>query len=266
MASDPVAPLAALACFLLAACFFVASPSRARVRLVGIWIGAAGVAVLAGALAARGLRAAHWPLTNQYEFALAFALSAALATLTVDAGQADRSPMVQAVSMLLAAALVTYARLLLPSAKRAIQPLSPALDSIWLPLHVGTAALAYGALAVAGTAGLVWLVHAPERTAADQALHRAISVGYPLLTLSLIFGLIWAQVAWGRYWGWDLKEVWTLIAWLVYTLYWHLHRRPGWPGRRVAWLALAGLASVLFTFLGVGWLARSIGLQSLHLF
>jgi ABC-type transport system involved in cytochrome c biogenesis permease subunit len=266
MASDPIAPLAALACFLLAAGFLVVSPCRAQLRPVGIWLGAAGVAILAGALAARGLRAAHWPLTNQYEVALAFALGTALAALTVDTGQTDRSFTVQAVSILLAAALVAYARLLLPDVKRAIQPLPPALDSVWLPLHVGTAALAYGTLAVAGAAGLVWLARAPERTAIGRTLHRGISAGYPLLTLSLIFGLIWAQVAWGRYWAWDLKEVWTLITWLVYTLYWHLHRRPGWLGRRTAWLAMAGLAAVLFTFLGVGWLARSIGLQSLHLF
>jgi ABC-type transport system involved in cytochrome c biogenesis permease subunit len=266
MAGDPVAPLAALACYLLAACFLAASPGRARLRPVGLWLGAAGAAILAGALAARGLRAIHWPLTSQYEFALAFALGTALAGLTVNAGQADRSPILQAVSILLAATLVAYASLLLPGIKRAIQPLPPALDSIWLPLHVGTAALAYGALAVAGAAGLMWLARAPERTATTQALHWGISAGYPLLTLSLIFGLIWAQVAWGRYWGWDLKEVWTLITWLVYTLYWHLHRRPRWAGRRVAWLAVGGLAAVLFTFLGVGWLARSVGLQSLHLF
>jgi ABC-type transport system involved in cytochrome c biogenesis permease subunit len=266
MASDPMAPLVALACFLLAACFLLVSPNRAQLRPVGIWLGAAGIAILAGALAARGLRAVHWPLTNQYEFALAFALGTALAALTVDAGQAEQSATAQAVSLLLAATLVVYARLLLPDAKRAIQPLLPALDSVWLPLHVGTAALAYGALAVAGAAGLVWLARAPERPAVGGTLHRGISAGYPLLTLSLIFGLIWAQVAWGRYWAWDLKEVWTLITWLFYTLYWHLHRRASWSGRRIAWLAAAGLAAVLFTFLGVGWLARSTGLQSLHLF
>ena len=86
------------------------------------------------------------------------------------------------------------------------------------------------------------------------------------MTISMIFGMIWAQAAWGRYWGWDLKEVWTLSTWLIYTLYWHLHRRPGWQGRRVAWLALIGLGAVLFTFLGTGWLARTVGLESLHLF
>lgn len=266
MASEPIAALVALACFLLAAGFLALSPGRAQLRLVGIWLGTAGVAILTGALAARGLRADHWPLTNQYEFALAFALSAALAALTVDVGQSHRAPTVQAMSILLAAALLAYARLLLPDVERSIQPLSPALDSVWLPLHVGAAALAFGALAVAGAAGLVWLARAPGRPASRQVLHRGISAGYPLLTLSLIFGLIWAQVAWGRYWAWDLKEVWTLVIWLIYTLYWHLHRRPGWPGRRIAWLAAGGLAAVLFTFFGVGWLARSIGLQSLHLF
>lgn len=266
MTSEPVSPLAAAACLLLAACFLGASLVHARVRPVGIWFGAAGAAILAGALAARGLRVAHWPLTNQYEFALAFALGTSLAALALDVGQVARSPTVQAVAMILAASLVAYARLLLPEAKRAIEPLPPALDSIWLPLHVGAAALAYGALATAGAAGLVWFVRAAERPAAEQALHRAMVAGCPLLTLSLLFGLIWAQVAWGRYWGWDLKEVWTLITWLVCTLYWHLYRRPRWQGRRVAWLTLAGLAAVLFTFLGVGWLARTVGLQSLHLF
>ena len=82
----------------------------------------------------------------------------------------------------------------------------------------------------------------------------------------MLLGTIWAQAAWGRWWGWDLKEVWTLITWLVFSLYAHVRRRSGWEGRRLAWLTLAGFASVLFTFLGVGWLARAVGLESLHLF
>jgi ABC-type transport system involved in cytochrome c biogenesis permease subunit len=82
----------------------------------------------------------------------------------------------------------------------------------------------------------------------------------------MLLGMVWAQAAWGRYWDWDPKEAWTSITWLVYTLYWHLRRRRGWKGRRLAWLALVGLGAVLFTFLGVGWLARTVGLESLHLF
>ncbi len=266
MASDPLAPLVAGALFLLAACIGLVPLSHPWRWRFGAWLAAAGAAILAGALAARGLRAGHWPLTGEYEFALAFALTTSLAALGLGARAAGRTSSVQPVALFLAAALVAYARVVLPAFKRAIQALLPALDSVWLPLHVGTAALAYGALAFAGVAGLIWLVRESDRAEAERLLARAVATGYPLLTLSLIFGMIWAQMAWGRYWGWDLKEVWTLITWLVYTLYWHLHRRPRWRGRRVAWLALIGLGAVLFTFLGVGWLARSVGLESLHLF
>jgi cytochrome c-type biogenesis protein CcsB len=210
-------------------------------------------------------------LTGEYEFALAFALGTALAALAAGSERGAGTSSARAITMLLAAALVLYARLGVPAFKRAIQPLPPALDSIWLPLHAGAAALAYGALAMAGAAGLVWLMRASrwkalDRLALERLLDRAVAAGYPMLTLSMIFGMIWAQVAWGRYWGWDLKEVWTLVTWLVYTLYWHLRTRPGWRGHRLAWLALAGLGAVVFTFLGVGWLARAVGLESLHLF
>jgi cytochrome c-type biogenesis protein CcsB len=176
--------------------------------------------------------------------------------------------------MLIAALLVAYARFVLPGVKQMIRPLPPALDSAWMPLHVGTAALAYGSLALAGAAGLAWLLRkrtlspteVSGQSETEGLLDRAIAAGFPLLTLSMIFGMIWAQVAWGRYWGWDLKEAWTLITWLVYALYWHVRRRPQWKGLRLAWLALVGLASVLFTFLGIGWLARIVGLEGLQLF
>jgi ABC-type transport system involved in cytochrome c biogenesis permease subunit len=131
---------------------------------------------------------------------------------------------------------------------------------------VGVAALAYGALALGGMAGLIWLVHGPGRAPAERTLSRAVAAGYPLLTLSIILGMVWAQVAWGRIWGWDVKEVWTLITWLVYTLYWHLRGRAAWQGRGLAWLAILGSGAVLFTFLAAGWLARQVGLESLHLF
>jgi cytochrome c-type biogenesis protein CcsB len=256
------------------ACFLLASLTLARSWRIGAWLAAAGAVILAGAVAARGLRAGHWPLTGEYEFALAFALTTALAALVPATKARSRIPVVQAVTMLAAALLVAYARFILPIAKQAIRPPPPALDTVWLPLHVSTAALAYGALALAGAAGLVWLLgehvlsdaEGFRRTDTAWLLDRAIAVGFPLLTLSMILGMIWAQVAWGRYWGWDLKEVWTLITWLVYAVYWHVRKWPRWQGRRLAWLALIGLASVLFTFLGVSWLARTVGLESLHLF
>ena len=268
LASGAPAPLLAAAVLLVAALGYV------RGWRVAPWLAGTAAAILAGALAARGLRAGHWPLTNQYEVALAFALGTTLATLPVPLLPANdeqeggpQEPSYRGgLSLLLAVALVLYARLLIPGAQQAIRPLPPTLNSPWLPLHVGTAALAYGALAMTGLAGLTWLIRGPERPAAERTLDRSLTAGYPLLTLSMILGMIWAQVAWGRVWGWDLKEVWTLITWLVCTLAYHLRGRPRWQGRGLAWLALLALGAVLFTFLGVGWLARAVGLESLHMF
>lgn len=231
---------------------------------IGAWLSVAGTVILAGGLVARGLRAGHWPLTSRYEFALAFALGTVLAALLLHAK--SRHPSVQTATLVFAAALIVYACLGMPAFNRVIQPLPPALDSVWLPLHAGAAALSYGALTLAGVTGCVWLVQKSDRAGVEWMLDRAIAIGYPLLTLSMILGMVWAQVAWGRYWGWDLKEVWTLIMWLVYTLYWHLRGRPRWQGNRLAWLALGGLGVVLLTFLGIDWLARTVSLGSLHLF
>jgi ABC-type transport system involved in cytochrome c biogenesis permease subunit len=213
----------------------------------------------------------YWPLTTEYEFALIFAGSTAMATIVVGAlacsTHIDESNWkVRSVAMLMATAVVAYAWLAIPEFDRISQPLPPALDSIWFPLHAGTAALAYGAFALAGACALVWLLREEEQGAAGHLMDRSIATGYPLLTLSMLLGMVWAHAAWGRWWGWDLKEVWTLVTWLIFTLYAHVRHRRGWVGRRVAWVTLAGLGAVLFTFLGVGWLARAVGLESLHLF
>jgi cytochrome c-type biogenesis protein CcsB len=269
MASGAPMPIVAGTCFLLAAIAY------ARNWRFAAWLGSAGIMILAGALAAWGLRAGRWPLAGEYEFSLVLALTTALAALILGLNRLWRVPAAMTGSMLAAALLVVYARFLLPVHKRLILPLPPVLDSAWYPLHASTAALAYGALTAGGVAGLVWLLRAyfpaayPEgagNARTEQLLDRAIAAGFPLLTLSMIFGMIWAQVAWGRYWSWDLKELWTLTVWVVYVLYWHVRQRPRWQGRRLAWLAVLGLGSIQVTFLGLGGLARAIGLESLHLF
>jgi len=175
--------------------------------------------------------------------------------------------------------LCTYARFVVPDSAQAPQPLLPALRSLWLQLHVGTAAIAYGAFAVACGGGVMYL--AGELTSrqrgtgdagpfslplSDRFTYWAVAFGYPFMSLSIITGAIWAQVAWGRYWGWDIKETWALITWLIYTLFLHLRAIKGWRGRPVAVLSVIGFVVVLFTFLGVGWLARRVGLESLDVY
>ena len=100
----------------------------------------------------------------------------------------------------------------------------------------------------------------------EEFSYRALTLGYPWMSLVLITGAIWAQIAWGRYWSWDIKETWTLATWLLYTLILHLRAIRGWRGKLIAALTILGFALVLFTFLGVGWLAGRVGLLSLHLY
>ena len=240
-------------------------------RLAALSSGGAAAA-LVDALLRRALESGHYPFATTYEFALAFACSGTLIHLLWEwrggvhtAGAFTLAPVL---------GLTLWAQFsMLPSAQR-IQPLPLALQSIWFPLHVAPAALAYGAFALTGGAGVMrllwpWLenrVQVTEPEWVEALIARGVTFGYPWLSTAMIFGMVWAQMAWGSYWSWDIKEVWTLITWLFYTLFLHLRLLRGWHGRRMGWLALIGLGLVLFTFTGVGWLARRVGLESLHVF
>lgn len=104
-------------------------------------------------------------------------------------------------------------------------------------------------------------VHSLDPDVLDDISYRAIAIGFPLFTLGgLLFAMIWAQEAWGRFWGWDPKEVWALIMWLTYSGYLHLRMTRGWRGAKAAWLAVIGFVVVLFTLLGVNLLV--VGLHS----
>jgi len=104
----------------------------------------------------------------------------------------------------------------------------------------------------------------PAEEEVGRTMDRAIGLGFPWLTLGIVTGAIWAQNAWGRYWGWDPKETWALVTWLWYLLILHVRPLRRWRGRRLAALAVAGFGLVLFTFAGVPWLVRTVRLESLH--
>jgi cytochrome c-type biogenesis protein CcsB len=106
----------------------------------------------------------------------------------------------------------------------------------------------------------------PPAEEIEGAMSQTVAAGFPFLSLAMLAGAIWAQTAWGRYWGWDPKETWVLVTWLVYLIFLHGRTQRGWRGRRLAWLALLGLACITFTFLGVNWLAELNRLESLHVF
>lgn len=159
---------------------------------------------------------------------------------------------------------------------RQIKPLDPMLQSYWLGIHTVLAFLGNAAFAMAFGIGLMYLIQEhnlkskhirglfqrlPSLQILDEVNYKLITLGFPLLTLAIITGALWAESAWGSYWRWDPKEVWSLITWLIYALVLHARLTARWRGRRAAILSIAGFISVIFTFFGVNLL-----LKGLHFF
>jgi cytochrome c-type biogenesis protein CcsB len=246
---------------------------RESVGRLGTALAACALSALTMSLALRALESGHWPLTNSYEFSLAFLWSVLAAYLILERMTHTRAT--GAFGMGMALLVGSYPLFLAPAWAREARPLLPALRTVWLQLHVATGALAYGAFAVACGLSVMYLVREakigalaslPAPGAIEEFSFRALTLGYPWMSLVLITGAIWAQLAWGRYWSWDIKETWTLATWLVYTIVLHLRAIRGWRGKPIAALTILAFVLVLFTFLGTGWLARRVGLSSLHLY
>ena len=137
------------------------------------------------------------------------------------------------------------------------RPLIPAFQHEWMLTLLGVAAvLGYGAAAVCCGGAVLFLLHQrrgadPARAARlDEIAYRAVVVAYPLLTVMLVLGAVWADIAWGTYWSWDPKETSALMTWLIYGGYLHARVVKGWRGSRSAWLLIVGFAAVLFTYYG----------------
>lgn len=147
-----------------------------------------------------------------------------------------------------------------------IVPLAPALRSFWHPFHVVFAFLGNAIFTLAFCSGIMYLLQEhqlkskkigalakrlPPLKVLDDLNYQSLTFGFPLLTLGIITGAIWADYAWGRYWGWDPKETWSLITWLLYAALLHQRLTVGWRGRKAAIMAIVGFMVVIFTFLGV---------------
>jgi ABC-type transport system involved in cytochrome c biogenesis permease subunit len=134
-------------------------------------------------------------------------------------------------------------------------PLPPVLKIIWFELHVVLAFLSYALFGIAAVLGC-FLLKEKEKSF-EMLQYKAILVGYCLFSLSVIFGGIWAYLAWGTYWLWTPKELWTTILWLFYSLYLHARLHQWWTGRPAVVLGIAGFGIVMFTYLGVSLLMKS---------
>lgn len=155
----------------------------------------------------------------------------------------------------------------------AVIELPPALQSAWLPIHASIAILANGFLALAFCGGVMYLLQEneikrkrfglfytrlPSLEALDNLNQHCLSVGFPLLTLGIITGSIWAKQAWASYWQWDPKETWSLITWFVYAALLHQRFRAGWRRRRAAIMTIIGFGAALFTLWGVNFLLKGL--------
>jgi ABC-type transport system involved in cytochrome c biogenesis permease subunit len=148
-----------------------------------------------------------------------------------------------------------------PIAPRDIQPPIPALQSLWLVLHVTVSFIGEAFFAMGLVSAIVFLVSrgSERKDSADRIMYTSIAIGYPVFTVgALIFGAIWAEVAWGKWWSWDPKETWALITWLVYTAYLHTRLIRRLQGKTSAVLAIVGFAFTAFTFFGVNFLLSSL--------
>ncbi len=203
----------------------------------------------------------HAPLSNLYESLVFFALAIAVLYLAVEKKYGHRS--IGAFAMPLAFLAMAYASLS-PNISDRIQPLLPALKSNWLIAHVITCFIGYAAFAVAFGLSIMFLIRKekiegneslwskiPESRMLDELTHQMVMLGFLFLTAGIITGAVWANSAWGRYWGWDPKETWSLITWFIYATLLHARLMLGWQGRRAAVFAIAGFGAVLFTYFGV---------------
>ncbi|WP_406676483.1 c-type cytochrome biogenesis protein CcsB [Moorella sp. ACPs] len=208
------------------------------------------------ALVLRSITAGRLPLATLYEFALLFAWGILLFYLI--SRRMIKSDLLTVLIALLEVIILSYSNTLSSGPR----PLMPALQSIWLQFHVLTAIIAYGAFSLSFCLGLIYLLKEkgyegigasvlPSLAKLDNLLHWSVAVGFPFMTLVLITGAVWAEEVWGRWWGWDPKETWALITWLIYAAYLHARKTYGWRGKRAAIMAIVGFLAVLFTLFGV---------------
>jgi len=220
----------------------------------------ATLALLIGVVA-RGISAERTPIGNMYEFSITGALTFSLAYLVVGR-KYDLRWLGLPISLLVLIILGTAVTLLYrPSA-----PLVPALQSIWLVIHVSAAIFSGGIFLLSNTvaASYLWLdrmeskgersafaKRLPTLEVLDQLSYRLVALVFPLWTFAIIAGAIWAEAAWGRYWGWDPKETWSFITWILYAAYLHARVTAGWKGKRAAWLSLIAGSCYLFNYVYV---------------
>jgi cytochrome c-type biogenesis protein CcsB len=227
-----------------------------------------GALIHASSIAVRAIAVDAVPWSNMYEFASVAGLVAVIAFVAL----LWKAPQVRylggfvllpVILLMFLAGTVLYSK---------AQPLVPALQSYWLAIHVTLVSIAEGALMTSAVLTVLYLVklrhdrlaarpgratgslanlaaRLPDAATLDKVAYRVVAFSFPLYTVAIICGAIWAEAAWGRYWGWDPKETWAFVVWVIYAGYLHARATAGMKGRTAAWVNLLGFGAITFNFL-----------------
>ncbi|MEO8889749.1 MAG: c-type cytochrome biogenesis protein CcsB [Jatrophihabitantaceae bacterium] len=247
-----------------------ADPPRSAADRIGRWsfaITVFGALIHASSIVVRATAVDAVPWSNMYEFASVAGLVGVIAFIAL----LWRLPAIRhlggvillpVILLMFLAGTVFYSK---------AQPLVPALQSYWLAIHVTLVSIAEGALMTSAVLTGLFLVkqrydrisvepgfkpgslaalasRLPDGNVLDKAAYRIVAFAFPLYTVAIICGAIWAEAAWGRYWGWDPKETWAFIVWVIYACYLHARATAGMKGRWAAWVNLAGFGAIIFNF------------------
>ena len=252
-------------------------PLDERVGGAGLALTYVGIGLLLACIVLRGLAASRVPWGNMYEFINLTCFCGLVAAAVV-----LRRPQYRALWVFV---LVPVLILLTVSGRwlyTNAAPVMPALQSYWLPIHVSVVSLGSGVFLVAGVASILFLLkmsrfgdpqdgaaegpvarivsRLPDAQTLDRIAYRTTIFAFPVFGFGVIFGAIWAEEAWGRYWGWDPKETVSFIAWVVYAAYLHARSTAGWRDKKAAWINIVGFTAMVFNLFFINLV--TVGLHS----
>jgi cytochrome c-type biogenesis protein CcsB len=232
-------------------------PLAERLGRMAVGLTVLGAAVHLTSIVLRGLATHRWPLGNMYEFMSFVCLIAVVAWLIMlrrfSIRRLGAFVLIPVFILMFLGGTVLYTQ---------AEPVQPALQSYWLVIHVTVVSSACGVLLIPGVASVMYLIRGaydrnnlrfarlgpklPSTSTLDRLAYRTTIFGFPLFTFGVICGAIWAESAWGRFWGWDPKETTSFIAWVVYAAYLHSRATAGWRGNRAAVINVLGFAVMIF--------------------
>ncbi|MUM19844.1 c-type cytochrome biogenesis protein CcsB [Mycobacterium sp. CBMA271] len=241
-------------------------PLGERVGGAGLALVYLGIGLLLACIVLRGLATTRVPWGNMYEFINLTCACGLVTAGVVLRKRTDRALWVFVLIPVLILLTVSGRYLYTYAA-----PVMPALQSYWLPIHVSVVSLGSGVFLVAGVASILflvkmyfpdheWVQRLPDAQSLDRLAYRTTIFGFPIFGFGVIFGAIWAEEAWGRFWAWDPKETVSFVAWVVYAAYLHARSTAGWRDKKAAWINVAGFVAMVFNLFFVNLV--TVGLHS----